>query len=50
MLINRGEIIDSWKDATDKWKKDRYCVHDYKTYNLPSVIADIIFIKIQYRI
>ena len=45
MLINRGEKIDSWKDATDKWKQDRYYVQDYKTYNLPSVIADRILLK-----
>lgn len=45
MLINRGEKNDSWKDATDKWKQDRYYVQDYKTYNLPSVIADRILLK-----
>ena len=45
MLINRGEKIDSWKDATDKWKQDRYYVQDYKTYNLPSVIADRILLQ-----
>ena len=37
MLINRGEKIESWKDATDKWKQDRYYIQSYKTYNLPSV-------------
>ena len=50
MLINRGEKIDSWKDATDKWKQDRYYVQDYKTYNLPSVIADRILLKYKNRI
>lgn len=50
MLINRGEKIESWKDATDKWKQDRYYVQDYKTYNLPSVIADRILLKYKNRI
>ncbi len=45
MLINRGEKIDSWKDATDKWKQDRYYIQDYKTYNLPSVIANKILLE-----
>lgn len=45
MLISRGEKIDSWKDATDKWKQDRYYVQDYKTYNLPSVIANKILLQ-----
>lgn len=38
MLINRGEKIESWKDATDKWKQDRYYIQSYKTYNLPSIL------------
>lgn len=45
MLISRGEKIDSWKDATDKWKQDRYYIQDYKTYNLPSVIANKILLE-----
>lgn len=45
MLINRGEKIESWKDATDKWKQDRYYVQDYKTYNLPSVITNRILLQ-----
>lgn len=45
MLINRGEKIESWKDATNKWKQDRYYVQDYKTYNLPSVIANRILLE-----
>lgn len=50
VLINRGEKIDSWKDATDKWKQDRYYVQDYKTYNLPSVIANRILLEYKNRI
>ena len=45
MLISRDEKIDSWKDATDKWKQDRYYIQDYKTYNLPSVIANKILLE-----
>lgn len=45
MLINRGEKIESWKDATDKWKQDRYYIQSYKTYNLPSVITNRILLQ-----
>ena len=41
MLINRGEKIESWKDATDKWKQDRYYIQSYKTYNLPRACLKI---------
>lgn len=50
MLINRGEKIESWKDATDKWKQDRYYIQSYKTYNLPSVIANRILLQYKNRI
>lgn len=50
MLINRGEKIESWKDATDKWKQDRYYIQSYKTYNLPSVITNRILLQYQNRI
>lgn len=50
MLINRGEKIESWKDATDKWKQDRYHIQSYKTYNLPSVITNRILLQYQNRI
>lgn len=43
-LINRGEKIESWKRAVDKWKQDRYYTQDYKTENLPSVIANKILL------
>lgn len=45
MLINRGEKIENWKDATDKWKQDRYYIQSYKTYNLPSVITNRILLQ-----
>ena len=45
MLINRGEKIESWKDATEKWKQDRYFTLKYKKENLPSVIANKILLK-----
>lgn len=50
MLINRGGKIESWKDATDKWKQDRYYIQSYKTYNLPSVITNRILLQYQNRI
>lgn len=50
MLINRGEKIESWKDATDKWKQDRYYIQSYKTYNLPSVITNRILLQYKNRI
>ena len=50
MLINRGEKIESWKDATDKWKQDRYYIQSYKTYNLPSVIVNKILLQYKNRI
>lgn len=44
-LIERGSKIPKWKDATDKWKEDKYFVQQYKTENLPRVIFDRIIIK-----
>lgn len=44
-LINRGEKIESWKRAVDKWKQDRYYTQDYKTENLPNVIANKILLE-----
>lgn len=45
VLINRGEKIDSWKQAVNKWKQDRYYTGSYKRENLPNVIADKILLK-----
>lgn len=44
-LIDRGNKIPSWKDATQKWKQDKYYVEKYKTENLLSVIFDKIILK-----
>ena len=45
ILIERGNKIPSWKEATDKWKQDRHYVKSYNTDNLPSVIFDKIILK-----
>ena len=44
-LIERGSKIISWKDATDKWKQDKYYVSSYKKENLPSIITNKIVLK-----
>ena len=44
-LIERGNKIPKWKDATDKWKEDKNYVQQYKTENLPHVIFDRIILK-----
>ena len=44
-LIDRGSKIPNWKDATQKWKQDKYYVEKYKTENLPNVIFDKIILK-----
>lgn len=44
-LIERGNKIPSWKDATNKWKEDRNYVASYNVNNLPSVITDRIILK-----
>lgn len=44
-LINRGEQITNWKDATEKWKQDRYFTSKYKKENLPDVIANKILLE-----
>lgn len=45
ILIERGSKIPSWKDATDKWKQDKYYVKNYNVTNLPSVVFDKIILK-----
>lgn len=44
-LIERGNKIPSWKNATDKWKQDRYYINSYNVNNLPKVIFDRIILK-----
>lgn len=44
-LIERGSKIPNWKEATNKWKQDKYYVEKYKTENLPNVIFDKIILK-----
>ena len=44
-LIERGSKIQSWKEATNKWKEDKYYVQSYRTENLSSVIFDKIILK-----
>lgn len=44
-LINRGEKIESWKQAVNKWKQDRYYTQKYKTEKLPSVIVEKIILQ-----
>lgn len=44
-LIERGEKIKNWKDATNKWKEDRYYVENYNVQNLPTVIGERIILK-----
>lgn len=48
-LIERGSKIPNWKDATLKWKEDRYYVQSYKTENLPKAIFDKIILKYSYQ-
>ena len=45
ILIERGSKIPRWKDATNKWKEDKYYVQEYKTENLPKVIFDRIILR-----
>lgn len=44
-LIERGEKIDNWKLATQKWKQDRYYIKKYNTNNLPNILLDKIILK-----
>ena len=48
-LIERGSKIPNWKDATLKWKEDKYYVQSYKTENLPNAIFDKIILKYSYK-
>ena len=44
ILIERGSKRQNWKEATEKWKQDKYFVQSYKTENLPNVIFDKIIL------
>ncbi|WP_313069736.1 hypothetical protein [Lacrimispora sp.] len=44
-LIERGNKISSWKDATQKWKTDRKFVSEYQSECLPEVIFNNIILK-----
>lgn len=48
-LIERGSKIPNWKNATLKWKEDKYYVQSYKTENLPNAIFDKIILKYSYK-
>lgn len=48
-LIERGSKIPNWKEATLKWKEDKYYVQSYKTENLPTAIFDKIILKYSYK-
>lgn len=48
-LIERGSKIPNWKDATLKWKEDKYYVQSYKTENLPNAIFNKIILKYSYK-
>ena len=44
ILIERCSKRQNWKEATEKWKQDKYFVQSYKTENLPNVIFDKIIL------
>lgn len=48
-LIERGSKIPSWKEATLKWKEDKYFIQSYKAENLPRAIFDKIILKYSYK-
>lgn len=45
VLIERGNKIPKWKEATDKWKCDKNYVENYKADELPDVIFEKIILK-----
>ena len=49
-LIERGSKIPNWKEATSKWKEDKYYVQSYKTENLPTAMFDKIILKYSEKI
>lgn len=44
-LIERGNKIEKWESATQKWKQDRHFVKKYNVNNLPSVLFNKIVLK-----
>lgn len=44
-LIERGDKIEKWKLATQKWKQDRHFVKKYNVKSLPAVLIDKIALK-----
>lgn len=48
-LIARGEKIESWKFATQKWKEDKNYVQNYNPNKLPQIITNKIILKYNYE-
>lgn len=48
-LIARGDKIKRWKEATSKWKQDKYYVQHYNSNDLPRIITDKIILKYKYK-
>ena len=44
-LIERGNKIEKWEMATNKWKQDRHFVKSYNASNLPKVLFDKVIVK-----
>ena len=44
-LIERGNKIEKWKLATQKWKQDRQYVKRYNVKNLPDILLNKIVLK-----
>lgn len=48
-LIERGDKIEKWENATQKWKQDREYVKKYNTSNLPKILIDKVILKYQVK-
>lgn len=44
-LIERGNKIPNWKDATIKWKQDRHYISKYNSAHLPKIVVDKLILK-----
>lgn len=49
-LIERGAKIPKWRDATTKWKQDRYYVFQYNRDNLPEILVKRVIKKYHKKI
>lgn len=44
-LIERGNKIEKWKIATQKWRQDRFFVKSYNVNNLPKILLNEVVLK-----